>query len=69
MSPKDTKRFRRNSFCKSAMHAAVEYPGLAMLMGESSSSAFLRAEGGNSQLPGAKQVRQFLAEQDLIACT
>ena len=67
MKPKDIKSFRRNSYYKSAIHAAVEYPGLAMLTGLGSVSRSPGVEGGNSQLPAAKQVRQFLAGQGLAA--
>ncbi len=55
MRPKDTRRFRGNSYYKSAMHAAVEYPDLAMLMEGGSSM-----ESGNSPKPGTKQVRHPL---------
>ncbi len=56
MNPKDTQRFRRNEYYKSAIHAAVEYPDLAMLMWEGGKSASQEVESADSLLPGTKQV-------------
>ena len=60
MKPQDTQRFRRNEYYKSAMHAAVEYPGLAMLMCEGSKAAAQKVEGTDSPMPGVKQVMRLL---------
>ncbi len=56
MKPHDTQQFRRNQYYKSAMHAAVEYPDLAMLMWEGGRSGSHGVEGTDSLLPGTKQV-------------
>ena len=57
MDPKKTQRYRRNRYYKSAMHAAVDCPDLAMLRCESSRTASDRAEANGCLLPGTKQVR------------
>ncbi len=57
MKPQDTQQFRRNRYYKSAVHAAVEYPDLAMLMWEGGKSGSHGVEGTDSLLPGTKQVR------------
>ena len=54
--PRDTKRFAKNRYYKSAMHAAVQYPDLAMLMWEGGQSAASAADGIGNLLPGSKQV-------------
>ena len=59
MNPRDTQRFRRNRYYKSAMHAAVEYPDLAMLMWEGGKSASYVVDSTDSLLPGTKQVRRL----------
>ena len=61
VNPQDTKRFRGNRFYKSAMHAAVEYPDLSMLMWEGGSSASQGLEGMGELLPGTKQVSHHQA--------
>ncbi|CAL5221738.1 g3987 [Coccomyxa viridis] len=57
MKPQDTQQFRRNRYYKSAVHAAVEYPDLAMLMWEGGKSGSHGVEGTDSLLPGTKQMR------------
>ena len=59
MIPEDTQHLTRNSSYKSAMHAAVEYPDLAMLMWEGGKSASHAVESTDSLLPGTKQVRRL----------
>ena len=54
VKPQCVQRFRRNRFYKSAMHAAVQYPDLAMLMWEGGSTA--SDDGLGILLPGSKQV-------------
>ena len=55
MDPKKTRPYRRDRYYKSAMHAAVEYPDLAMLRCEGSRTASAGAEDGGL-LPGTEQV-------------
>ena len=55
MDPKKYTHFRKNRFYKSAMHAAVQYPDLAMMMWEGGRSA-AEADGIDSLIPGSKQV-------------
>ena len=57
MVPQDTRHLRRNRFYKSAMHVAMEYPELAVLMEEGSKSGSSTVEGINSLLPATRQVR------------
>jgi len=56
MKPQDTMLFRKNRYYKSAMHAAVQYPDLAMLMWEGSESVPDGMDGMVDLLPGTKQV-------------
>jgi hypothetical protein len=55
MDPKKYTHFRKNRFYKSVMHAAVQYPDLAMMMWEGGRSA-AEADGIDSLIPGSKQV-------------
>ena len=61
MSPQDTQRSGGNRYYKSAMHAAVECPDLAMLMWEGGKSASHAVDSSDSLLPGTKQVRHLAA--------
>lgn len=55
MDAKNNAHFQKNRFYKSAMHAAVQYPDLAMMMWEGGRSA-AEADGIDSLIPGSKQV-------------
>ena len=68
MDPKKTQRYRTNRYYKSAMHAAVEYPDLAMLRCEGSRTASDGAEANGGRLPGTKHVSCSLAGPNSVTC-
>ena len=61
MDIKEYTHFRKNMFYKSAMHAAVQYPDLAMMMWEGGKSA-AEADGIDSLIPGSKQVMHAVSD-------
>lgn len=69
MDPKKYTHFRKNRFYKSAMHAAVQYPDLAMMMWEGGRSA-AEADGIDSLIPGSKQVLRAVCDMhcEIISC-
>lgn len=50
VTPRPLRRFSKNRYYKSAMHAAVLYPDMAMIISESGNDSH------NTVLPGSKQV-------------
>ena len=59
VDPQDTRQFGGNRYYKSAMHAAVEYPDLAMLKRKGGKSASQASNDVKALLPGVNQVGIF----------
>ena len=67
MNPRDVRGCRGNKYYKSPMHAAVEYPDLAVLKLEGGTTAAHGVERTESLLPGTKQVRGLAAEPNALS--
>ena len=66
IDPQDRRHFGGNRYYKSAVHAAVEFPDLAMLKRKGGKSASQALDGVKGLLPGVNQARILRARPGLL---